>query len=267
MKGQISIDYVAGALIFFGSLVFLVSNVMGTLPAFSQAQQTDELTLSAWSMSEVVMKDEGYWRNGTHSGDNWQDHLGSVEVLGVKEGNEISGEKINAFTGLNQSWLRSAFNTEKKVNVEFREVVNVDTHRSFQRGSPPGFITEPAYSGGTADEIRYGAKELSGEERHFLLVKNPGFGWYNRVRVSTGWDFTGSDTYNLTDTRYIPVGGGTYVTEAANTEVSGGNLLILWRDLGRTGDVPGESVDEIVSVDRYGVMDGNVVEVTFRVWE
>ncbi|MDY6766159.1 MAG: hypothetical protein SVW77_02220 [Candidatus Nanohaloarchaea archaeon] len=265
--GQISIDYLAGALIFFGSLIFLVSNVMTTLPAFSDAQQTDELRLTAWSISEVVMNDRGYWENATHQGSDWPEHLGDVEVLGVKAQTGLSKEKIDTLTALNQSRLRSALRTGKKVNVEFREVVDIDTHRTFQQGSAPSFLTEPSYPSHVAETVHYGAKRLEGSERFFLLTKNRNRGWYNRLRVSDDADFSTSELYNLTETQYIPVGDGTYVADAGNTDISEGNLLILWRNLGRTGDVPTESVQNIASVERYGVLKGNVVEVTFRVWE
>ncbi|MFB6294648.1 MAG: hypothetical protein ABEI97_02720, partial [Candidatus Nanohaloarchaea archaeon] len=65
----------------------------------------------------------------------------------------------------------------------------------------------------------------------------------------------------------LPVGDNTYIAEAGHTEISEGNLLTLHRSLGQTGNIPEGSTTDIVSVDRYGVMDGNVVEVTFRVWE
>ncbi len=268
-NGQISIDYLAGAMIFFGSMVFLLSNVMADLPVFSQAQETDELTLSAWSMSEVVMNDRGHWENATHSGEDWPDHPGKLAVLGVAGEDGLSGEKIDALTDLNQSWIRSGLHTNKKVNIEFREVAEVDTHRSFEQGSSPGFITEPPYGDDTADTVHFGAEELGGEERFFLLMKNTSVGWYSNLSVSTDWDFSSPDTefHNLNQTQYLPIGARTYVAEAGNTEISNGNLLILWRGRGRTGDVPGEEIEDIVSIKRYGVLNGNIVEVTFRVWE
>ncbi|MDY6773742.1 MAG: hypothetical protein SVS85_00955 [Candidatus Nanohaloarchaea archaeon] len=268
MKGQISIDYLAGALIFFGSLVFLVSNVMTALPQFSQAQQRDELTLSAWSISEVMMEDRGYWENATHSGEDWHKHVGDVEVLGLKGERGLSGKKVGTLLSMDASEIRSALQTGKKVNVELKEVVDVDTHRAFQRDSSPDFLTEPSYQGETASEVHYGSKRIGGEELYFLLTQNPDLGWYNRLRTSRDWDFsTGTELYNLTETQYIPVGNRTYVVSAGNTQISGGKLLVMWRQLGRAGDIPDESVEDVVSVERYGVMDGNVVEVTFRVWE
>ncbi|MDY6769486.1 MAG: hypothetical protein SVU88_00780 [Candidatus Nanohaloarchaea archaeon] len=265
-SGQISIDYLAGALIFFGSVVFLVSNVMTTLPAFSSAQQTDELTLSAWSISEVMMNDEGYWENATHSGSDWHRHTGDTEVVGLKAGETLSRAKINALTGMNSTWLRGVLQTGKKLNIEFREVVDVDTHRTFQQGSAPSHITEPSYPANVQQTVHHGAVRLDGQQRYVLLTANENLGWYNRLRISPDPDFSDDDIHNLTETAYIPVGDGTYIAEAGNTEISGGDLLILRRGLGRVGDVPDQSVQDIVSVDRYGVVDGNVVEVTVRVW-
>ncbi|MDY6761475.1 MAG: hypothetical protein SVY41_00330 [Candidatus Nanohaloarchaea archaeon] len=266
MTGQISIDYLAGALIFFGSLVFLISNVMTALPAFTQAQQTDELTLATWSISEVVMEDKGRWSSTSDGGTDWQNHLGKIDIIGLQGEDGLSREKVSALTSLNQSWLREALRTGKKVNIAAETVIDVDTSNTFQQGASPDFITEPAYPGFVDGEVHYGAKVLDDSNRYFLLTKNKHLGWYNRLRVSDDADFTGSEVHNLTQTVFLPVSENTYTADAGNTEISGGNLLILRRSLGRAGNVPQGSATDIVSVDRYGVMDGNVVEVTFRVW-
>ncbi len=268
MTGQISIDYLAGALIFFGSIVFLISNVMTTLPAFTQAQENDELTLTAWSVSEVVMNDKGRWSNESGSGTDWHNHRDDIDVLGVEGEDGLSEEKVDALTELDQSRIREALGTAKKVNIDVEKVIDVDTHRSFQQGESPDFIDEPStYPGFVADTVHYGARQLDGNDRYVLLTQNENLGWYNRLRLSEDGDFTGSEVHNLTDTVFLPIGENTYIADAANTEISDGNLLVLHRSLGRTGDVPGGADTDIVSVNRYGVMDGDVVEVRFRVWE
>ncbi|MDY6776892.1 MAG: hypothetical protein SVQ76_02190 [Candidatus Nanohaloarchaea archaeon] len=268
MKGQISIDYLAGAMIFFGSLIFLVSQMMTSIPQFSQAQQVDELELTAWSVSEILLEDRGHWSIGGSSGTDWQDHMGGVEVLGLKGKEHLSREKINALLSMSKDRIRSLLGIEEKINIQVREVVDVDTYHSFQQGGAPAFMTEPSYSDYTASEIHYGSHRFGGEKRYFLLMKNTSTGWYDNLSVSTDWDFSDPETefYDLTDTQYLAIGDRTYVVQAGNTGISDGKLLVLTRELGRVGYVPSRQVENIVSIQRYGAMSGNIVEVVVRVW-
>lgn len=271
MKGQISIDYLAGALVFFGSIVLLVSNVMTVAPEFTASQKTDELQLEAWTISEVIMEDRGYWEKNTQSGEAWHENMDGLEIIGLKGERGLSREKVQALLDMEAEEIREVLRTDKKFNVDLREVIEIDTSQSFDRTDPstiPDFITGPSYGPDTSSEVHYGTETLSGEEKYFLLMKDRDLGWYNNLSVSSSWDFSDSDTefYNLSSDSYIPAGGGTYIAGAGNTEISEGRLLILERDIGSTGDFPRESVEEVVSAERYGVMDGNVVEVSFRLW-
>lgn len=267
--GQISIDYLAGALIFFGSLLLLVSNVMTTLPQFADSQARDEMELSAWSISEVLMNDEGRWSDNGTTGTDWQNHVDETDVLGLRgTDGTLSSTKIEALTGLSHASLTGVLGTDKNVNIEFRQVVDVDLHSTFSQGGAPSYITEPSYDPDAADTVHYGAKRLAGDELHFLLTQEDHVGWDNVLRVSRDWDFTNqnTETYNLTSTSFVPVGTQTFTAAAGHTQISDGNLLVLSRSFGRAGAVSPASIGNVVTVQRYGVMDGDVMEVTLRIW-
>lgn len=267
MKGQLSIDYLAGAMIFFGSLVFLVSSMMGSLPQYEQGQVRDEIELSAWSMSEVMLKDEGYWEAGGSSGTDWDDHVGDVEVLGLRTNGSLDAEKIEALAGMDHAEITDALDTEKSINVQFREVVDVRTHRTFPRGGST-HLTEPAYDAGEAGPVHWGSTEVAGERLYVMLTDGPATDWHNLLRVSRDRDFTNQNTelHNLTETAFIPAGPATFEARGTPVQISEGDLVVLSREVGRAGTVPGADVQNIVALERYGVMDGHVVEVTFRVW-
>lgn len=268
MQGQISIDYLAGAMIFFGALVLLVSNVMTTLPEFSEAQRVDQLQLSAWAASEVMVNDRGYWDDGSANGTSWQDNVDHVRIAGLEgPDGELSMAKIEAMLSMDDDTLQDALATDRSIAVSFREVVPVDTHRTFEQGNEPGFITEPSYDPRAADTVHYGVTEVHGTQLHVLLTDV--VGWYNHVYISRDWDFTNvnTETFNLTETSYLQLTERTYTMRSGHTELSEGRMLLMSSDLGRTGPVPPQQVVDIVTVDRYGVVDGNVMEVSVQAWQ
>ncbi len=269
--GQISIDYLAGALIFFGALVLLVSNVMTTLPQFAESQDRDELELSAWSISELLLNEQGRWSAGASSGTDWHENTADADYIGLaRDDGTLSSDKISALTRLDPERMTDLLDTEKQLSIEFRHVAPVDTHRTFQQGEAPSFITEPAYDSDAVDTVHYGAARLGDEPIHVLLVQEDHVGWYNVLHTSRDWDFTNvnAETRNLTGTVFIPLGADTYTARAGHTEISEGNMLILSRGLGQAGTTPPDTVENIASVERYaGLNDDEIVEVTLQVWQ
>lgn len=267
MKGQISIDYVAGGLVFFGAIIFLVGNLLSVVPQFDQAQQENKLHLTAYSMTEVLLNDQGYWENATDSGTAWEDQpTADIETVGLSGGAELAQDKVDAFLDLSLATLKDRFNLSEDFTVQIHEFVDIDTHGTFQQGSPPSFLTEPTYSSSTSSTVHYGAKRIDGQQKHFLLTDE--LDWYNTLRVSDDWDFSsGVTVYNLTQEQFIPIGASTYTAPPFVTQQSGGDLLILQRRVGRVGTVPPGFVPSVVSIQRYGVLEGNVVRMEVQIWE
>lgn len=271
MKGQISFDYLAGAMVFFSAILFLVSSVTGVLPAMEQSQQVSELEMTGWALSEVLLEDEGFWEQGNVNGTDW--HLQNpawVQVVGLRDGRRLSRAKIGALINMSYSRIRSITGTDVAFNIGFIEYATIDTYDTFNRtaGNAPSYINEPAYSGGEAAIVHYGSARIDGAKRYALLSNE--IGWYNKLRLSEDWDFqnANTDTYNLTTPVFVPIAGGTYRIDAAQTDASDGKLLVLERSIGRVGAIPAEDVSNIVSIDRYAALgNGNLVHMVINTWK
>lgn len=266
MKGQISIDYVAGGLVFFGAIIFLVGNLLSVVPQFQQQQQQNDLQMAAYAMSEVLLNDRGYWANATHEGTDWEDHTSDVETIGLSDGSRLVADKVNALLDLQYTTVKEQFNISQDFNIELHEFVDVDTHRTFEKGDSPGYLTPPSsYSGSTSSTVHYGAKRIDGQPKRFLLTDE--LSWYNKLRVSDDWDFSsGVTVYNLTEDQFVPVGPNTYTIPAFVTRQSDGKLLVLRRRIGRIGRIPPSFTASVTSINRYGVLSGNVVRLEVQIW-
>lgn len=270
MKGQVSLDYLAGAMVFFSAVIILVSSVMGAIPDFKESQRRSELELTAWAMSEVLLEDEGYWEAGNLNGTDWytDTHRPFVKVFGLEgPDGQLSPRKIAALQETNYSDLSAVFQPGADFNIGFTEFVPVDTYSSFQPGSAPSYMTiDPADL--TDVPVHYGSERFGDATRNMLLIDE--LGWYNKLMVSEDWDFTDADarTYNLTRTQFIPIAGRTYQAEAAQTEISDGKMLILRRGRGRVGEVPPQDVGEVASIQRYGVVeDDRIIRMVVQLWK
>lgn len=267
-SGQISIDYVAGALVFFGALIVLVSSVINAVPQIEDAQQLNDLELTGWAASEVLLKDEGYWQNATASGTDWHTHVSDATVLGLSTGERrhISRDKLQALRNMDYQAMRNTMGTDVEFSIEFTEIIHVDTYQRYRRSDPPSHITEPSYPLGTQTRIHYGSRTINGTPYYVLLANTAG--WYNMLWISDDWDFTDGETdrYNLTQDGSVTLDGDTYLVDIGSSQVSDGKLLLLKRSLGRTGTVPGDGVTDIVEIERYGVLDGNIVQLVMQLW-
>lgn len=269
MKGQISIDYVAGGLVFFGAIIFLVGNLLSVIPQFEQAQHQDDLHMTAYGMSEVLLNDNGYWENATHTGTDWEEHpVADIETIGLNGGGALAQDKVDAFHDLPYATVKDRFNVSEDFNVQLEEFVDIDTHATFEQGSPPSFITEPgSYSGSTSSIVHYGAKRIDGQPKRFMLTDE--LDWYNTLRVSDDWNFSNAntETYNLTEEQFVPIGSNTYTVPPFVTQQSEGRLLVLERRVGRAGVIPPSFVASVVSIQRYAVLNGNIVRMEVQIWK
>lgn len=268
--GQISIDYIAGALIFLGAVLFLMSTILNTVPEVEQIQEEDDLQLTAWGLSEVVMHDTGYWTNGSADGTDWHRHVANTTTLGLQhadsEGEGVSMQKLDTLRDLPTETLHDILGTDRSVNIAFTLLADIDTYRSFRRGNPPGFLTEPSYQYPPSTPVQYGSATLNGTQRYVLLADENE--QYTQLYTSTSWDFSDSNTtfHNLTEETVITIDEIQYLVDRVAIQISDGNVLLLRRDLGRAGAVPPASTNDIVQIKRYNTVNGNVLEAVFRVW-
>ncbi len=264
--GQISIDYIAGAMVFFGAVLFLVSSVLNTVPQFTANQEISEAELTAWGMTEVLLHDEGWWAIGNANGTDWQTdaHISGVEVVGLRTGDDLSPAKLDAFLSLNYATLKDAFGTDMEFSIDVNEFVPVDTYRRFTVGAdPPDYLTPPGDLA-AGETVHYGSFRVDGAERYVLLADQ--LGWYNKLYVSGDWDFTSSTVHNLTETQLLQVQDAVYRAPAANTQVSDGKLLVLEREIDQVGAIPDESVGNIVAINRFAAGNDRIFRFDVQVW-
>jgi hypothetical protein len=271
-NGQISIDYIAGALVFFGSIIVLISSVLNVIPQFQNTHAVNELELAGWGLSETMMNDPGYWSNTSGNGTDW--HTASpanVTVIGVQAANRtgISAAKIRALRDMNYRRVQRILGTTRQFTVSFTKILHIDTYRRFNRsGSSPGFITEPSYPGGTAETVHYGSKKIDGTPYRFLLADSAG--WYNNLWVSEDWDFTDADTtkYNLTTDQVITLDADAYRINIGDVQIGQGNTVILKRRIGRIGTPPTANTGNIIEMKRYGTtkQTDTIIAAVFQVW-
>ncbi len=267
--GQISIDYMAGAMVFFGAVVILISSVMSAVPQVQNVRNTNDLQLVGLSVSEVIMNDPGYWQNGTANGTAWHTaDPGSVTTIGLQEPGRtgLNTEKITALQQMNYSQIQRILATERDFSARFTEYLYIDTSHTFTQGNPPPYITEPAYSPGTASQLQYGSRVIDGTHYYFLLANTQG--WYNQIWISTNWDFSSATHYDLAQTQLVTINENSYLINLGDAQTSNGKLVVLRKQLGRAGTVPPQHVEDIIELKRVAVTadDRNVIRGVFQVW-
>ncbi len=275
-NGQISIDYIAGAFVFFGAIIILIASVLNTLPEFQNQHAVNELELASWGMSETMMRDPGYWQNGTSNGTDWHTADASdVQVLGLQTGDRsgLSVQKIQSLGDMDYVDVQDVMGIDRGFTAAFTELLHIDTYKRFNRsgsggpGSSPSFITEPAYPSGTTDIVHYGTAEIRDAPYYFLLADSTG--WYNNLWVSDTWDFTDSETtqYNMTTDNVVTLGDNAYPINIADTQIGDGNVVILQRRIGRVGTPPPSNAGNIIETTRFGVTETDtVITAVFQTW-
>lgn len=274
-QGQISIDYLAGAFIFFGAVVILISSVMNTLPGLQNAQEVNRLELTGWGASEVIMQDPGYWESISSNGSDWHRSINQpfTHVVGLQDAERdgISLQKVRGIVDMDPEFLRQILGINSGISISFTELVYIDTYLSFQQGSTPSFIVEPGDAAYTASAptVRYGTAELDGTR--YYVLRGDDQGWYNNLWIGESWDFTepGTTYYNLTQDNVLLLGNTAYFAMLGDNSLAQGRILTLRKRLGRAGSTPSENADNVAEITRFGVTNSSkhhIVKAVFRIW-
>jgi len=271
-KGQISIDYAGGAMLFFLSLIFVTTGVLGTVPQFTDVIQEDRLEVTAWSFTTSLLEENGYWETATASGEDWHRHTGNVKNIGLSDGKGIDRAKTNAFLSLDYRRIKNQIaKMEKDFNMEITEYGLVYTDQTFPRGNPPAKLTgfvppnNPSYT--SADStVHYGSIELNEEAKYFLVTfhaNDP-----DSVYVSDSWNFSGSSRQTFGDNRIFNFNGRNYRLDMGNSGIttSEGNLIVLSRLMGRIGERPPVDTQRVVQVRRVTNIGHNPVTIETSIW-
>ncbi|MDY6789439.1 MAG: hypothetical protein SVV03_05770 [Candidatus Nanohaloarchaea archaeon] len=274
-KGQIYIDYLGGSLLFFLSLIFIVTSSLGTIPQFSEEIERNSVELSAWSLSTQLIENTGFWKDGDSQGSDWHEKTGEPQVIKTvglaSEGGGMDRDKVREVVDMSYNQLKLLLSTSKDFNMEFKEFAFVDTHKSFSKPGSPGVgsFKPPASKSytNTVEPVHYGSIALNGEEKHFLVVSHNQS--YDTAFVSSSWDFTNSTELGLEDETILGFGEKSYRFEGLNSAIltSEGNVLALSRIVGRAGIQPPADAGQVIGVTRFSNMGEKLVKAKMQFWK
>lgn len=282
MKGQIYIDYMGGALLFFISIIFIVTSALGTVPEFSQGIEQNQLELTAWSVSTHLVERSGFWRSGSDSGTDWHRHMDGFldENISIGLASEQGLDRAKVNTLLEEPYLKikRIIGVEKDFNMEVREFAFVDTHKSFTKpsGSPvedylgvPSSQFKPPSTDSydsSDSEVHYGSISIKSDEKRFLAVSHDGT--YDEAYYSDNWNFSNSEGLGLGDSRIIEFDDRSYRFNGRDSGIvaSDGKTIGLSRIMGRLGRRPSEQSDNVIEVDRFSNIGENPVKIEMQFW-
>ncbi len=281
MKGQIYIDYMGGALLFFLSIVFIVTSALNTIPQFSQGIGQNRLEITAWSISTQLVEDTGFWKNKSKRSTEWHKHISDpdalkeIKTIGLEsEKDGLSREKIKTLLNSHYSDIKRLLKTDKEFNLQVTEFAFVDTYKSFRKpNSPPetsAFQAPDNDSYDSADaEIHYGSKSIKGNSKRFLVTSHNGS--YDEVYISDDWDFSEAadiGPLGITDTQIVKFGDRNYRFEGRSSGIvaSEGKVVGLVRVMGRLGRRSPEDADRVTEVNRFSNIRENPIKIEMRFW-
>ncbi len=269
-KGQINIEFTAGAVLFFLTLIFVITTAFSILPKYVATTEQNKMENLGWALTDVLLSDSGYWKNSSTNGTDWENHINHIKVVGlVKEFQQLDPNKINALGSLNYNQLRYLLGLKENFQINIKEYVIIETLRFFEKGDLEGVIIsgEPnsGFYANAESLIHFGTKIINGTTFYFLVAtQNQDY----RVFVSQYSNFSAFTEYDPSWTSSeISFNSLTFNVKNGKTiKNSNGKLLILERpyfDYGGTTTIVNE---RIYVFRRFAEMENQMVEVIFTLW-
>jgi hypothetical protein len=81
-KGQISIDFLMGLVIFLFVLGFIIQFIPSLFISTSSEGSLDSV---AYRTANLLVEDPGWWENSTHNGTDWEIHTGNISRIGLAQ--------------------------------------------------------------------------------------------------------------------------------------------------------------------------------------
>lgn len=111
--GQASLDFLAGVIIFMGSLIMIIQFIPGIFTPF-QTEVTD-LNSVAYRTGVLLLEDPGWWSNTSTntSGTDWENHLNNTQRVGLASvdaankttPNVLNKKKVEKFANISKDNL------------------------------------------------------------------------------------------------------------------------------------------------------------------
>lgn len=266
-KGQISIDYAGGALVFFVSLIFVVTGMLGTIPQFSEAVTADRLETIGWSLSTQLLEQPGYWQDGSQNRTDWQNapDPSMIQSLGLAAPNSgISSAKVDVMQDMNYTTIKNIVNINDDFTLDLTAYMVVTTTRTFEKGSSPWALDGDFAWEGNSDQAWYGATMENGVSQYFMIDRDPEYTIY----ASSTRDFADYTTVAPGEAKIRDFGDQSYILEHSTSGVAQaeGRQLVLERQLGRIGERTPPEEAQTVNIVRYSHIDQNPVRIQMEVW-
>lgn len=97
-KGLFNVEYVVALIVFLGIVTFIAFQISGIIPAFHQKSLKDRLQLRTYEITEILIKDKGWWSDGSNDGTDWENHEEYVKRFGLANSPyNISSDKLDKF--------------------------------------------------------------------------------------------------------------------------------------------------------------------------
>lgn len=276
-KAQINIEFVGGAIIFFTTLLFIMSSTFSVLPKYGEKSRLNELEITGWTLSKKLINSKGFWDNSTHNGTDWENHPSDVVSIGLAESyHDLDPEKTEEFLN-NVNYVNAKtnlFKIEKDFRVKITEFIPIETYKTFEwsNGSEYG-IKEPFTSiyNNSNKIIHFGSAEIGSHKLWVLATKNGDkYPLYFKLDSK---DFSNCNKTNSSNYFEIKIDGRNYIHDnSRKSEVRGSerSLVMLRREkgsgVGEIGRSPPKVKSEYLRIRRYALMDSRPVEVELIIW-
>ncbi len=270
VKGQVSIDYIGGAAVFFISIIFIVTATLNIVPEFTEGIRHDRLETQGWSISNTLLKNTGYWDDGSTEGFDWHRQVESgdeedVRAVGLEKENGygVDREKLDTLLSgdFDYTTLKNdVLSTEYDFNKKFTEYVVIDSSNQEQGDVFPDGVD------GTV-----GYESIEGKGYYFVAedLGDDGF----RVHVGEYDEDSGEIDYiyEVEDSEVLELGEDEleYKLDIVFSGIlqTNGDLIILEKELGSYGRDIELAADEMVSIRRFSNIGSSILRVDMRVWQ
>lgn len=274
-KGQATLEFLGGMIIFLITLVGSLTVASGNVPDFQDGLQQSEKNMEIYSMTERVLSSPGYHTNGS-GGSDWENHVNSTTELGLANDYLIlEKDKVDALSttgedSFNYTQFRNLTNVDQQYHFDFVWLPIVETSNSFIRTESPGFINEsnePIYDQ-AENRVHYGTFTIDSQNYRFMVTAHNGV--YNTTYISEDWEFRDDNPQGVGDT-VVMSGTNFTIKQFQNRERRPGTAVILENSLKSFGPSSEEVSQEITKLNRYAVLkapntDDEPVRVEVLAW-
>ncbi len=267
--GQINIEFTGGAVLFFITLIFVITSVFAILPKYAETSQKNNLENIGWTLSELIINDPGYWSSGNESGFDWENHLKYIKTFGLaKDYHQLSENKIAALPSLSYEKVKTILGIDKNFQFNIKEFLIINCIHTFEKHNleSTGLTGEPSDSfyKNADSTVHLGTKLISGRKFYFLIAqKEDNFMLY----ISPKSNFSQFSKYNSSKPANITLESQKFMfSENNGIKSSKGNIVILNREIIKYGRNMTGLEKQVLVFKRFAELNGSIAKLSLKVW-